>query len=125
MFEFLRFAAVGIMGFIADISSFYILLNIFEFGVFDARAIAFIIAVMVTWLGNRLVTFKNIKKEKKTIQLLKYVMVALSAGAINLFIFNSMILWGIKTEIAFVSGVLTGMFVNYLGVKFGVFKSPV
>jgi len=125
MFEFLRFSAVGIMGFIADISSFYILLNIFEFGVFDARAIAFIIAVMVTWLGNRLVTFKNIKKEKKTIQLLKYVMVALSAGAINLFIFNSMILWGIKTEIAFVSGVLTGMFVNYLGVKFGVFKSPV
>jgi len=125
MFEFLRFAVVGIMGFIADISSFYILMNIFDFVVFDARATAFIIAVMVTWLGNSLVTFKNIKKEKKSIQLLKYVMVALSAGAINLFIFNSMILWGIKTEIAFVSGVLIGMIGNYLGVKFGVFKSPV
>lgn len=125
MFEFLRFAVVGIMGFITDISSFYILMNMFDFVVFDARAIAFIIAVMVTWLGNSLVTFKNIKKERKSIQLLKYVMVALSAGAINLFIFNSVILWGIKTEIAFVSGVLTGMIVNYLGVKFGVFKSPV
>ncbi len=31
MFEFLRFSAVGIMGFIADTSSFYILLNVFDF----------------------------------------------------------------------------------------------
>jgi len=125
MFEFLRFAAVGIMGFIADISSFYILMNVCDFVVFDARAIAFIIAVIVTWLGNRLITFKGANSEHKSIQLLKYILVALTAGAINLFIFNSLILWGIKIQIAFVSGVLTGMIVNYLGIKFGVFKSTV
>lgn len=123
MFEFLRFAAVGIMGFIADTSSFYILLNVFDFVVFDARSIAFTSAVLVTWLGNRLITFKHANKEKTSIQVLKYILVALTAGAINLFIFNSLILWGIQIEISFVLGVLTGMIINYLGVKFGVFKS--
>ena len=123
MFEFLRFAAVGIMGFIADTSSFYILLNVFNFVVFDARSIAFTSAVLVTWLGNRLITFKHANKEKISIQVLKYILVALTAGAINLFIFNSLILWGIQIEISFVLGVLTGMIINYLGVKFGVFKS--
>lgn len=125
MFEFLRFAVVGIVGFIADIISFYILLNVLDFFVFDARVIAFIIAVIITWLGNRVITFQNAIKEKIATQLFKYILVAMSAGGINLFIFNSMILWGIKTEIAFVSGVLTGMVVNYLGIKCGVFKSPV
>ncbi|MBU2972461.1 GtrA family protein [Pseudoalteromonas sp. C2R02] len=123
MFEFLRFAAVGIMGFIADTSSFYILLNVFDFVVFDARSMAFTIAVLVTWLGNSLITFKNANKEKTSIQVLKYILVALTAGAVNLFIFNSLILWGIQTEISFVLGVLIGMIINYLGVKFGVFKS--
>lgn len=123
MFEFLRFSAVGIMGFIADTISFYILLNVFDFVVFDARTVAFTIAVLVTWFGNRLITFKHANKEKTSIQVLKYILVALTAGAINLFIFNSLILWGIQIEVSFVLGVLTGMIINYLGVKFGVFKS--
>ena len=120
MFEFMRFAGVGVLGFIVDISSFYILSTLID--VFDARVIAFIIAVMTTWFGNRLVTFKSKNNDNKLNQFFKYMIVALSAGAINLFIFNSLILWEIKTKLAFVSGGLCGMLVNYFGVKFGIFK---
>jgi len=125
MYEFLRFAGVGIFGFFVDISSFYILINLLSFQIFDARFTAFAIAIFVTWLGNRLITFKNANKENISKQLFKYVIVSCSAGAVNLFIFNALIIWGIITEISFVIGVLSGMLVNYFGIKTGVFKAPV
>ena len=117
---FYKFVCVGSAGFIVDASIFFILINIFN-GSKDLllsslfKAISFIIAVFITYLGNYFFTFKNqiIRRTNKSL-FFKY----LSGQCIGwLTNFISYVLSNHYTDILIIRLVIAsfmGMIVNFI-----------
>ncbi|MDO9306296.1 MAG: GtrA family protein [Mesorhizobium sp.] len=57
MSRFLRFLAIGTVGFVADAGMLGALLVWTPLGVYSARIVSIAFALLVTWLLNRLITF--------------------------------------------------------------------
>lgn len=117
---FYKFVCVGSAGFIVDASIFFILINIFN-GSKDLllsslfKAISFIIAVFITYLGNYFFTFKNqIIRRTSTSLFFKY----LSGQCIGwLTNFTTYILSNNLTDILIQRIIIAsfiGMFVNFI-----------
>lgn len=121
MFVFNRFAIVGSVGFLTDASTFYFLVN-HAFIVIDwARVIAFIIAMVITWLGNRYFTFTAVNKEKVSVQFIKHTCCALFGFSINFLIFQGLVSMKINLALAFILAVLAAMASNFFISKHLVF----
>jgi putative flippase GtrA len=56
--QFLRFAIIGAAGFLVDVGVLY-LLRRSGLDLYSARVFSFIAAASITWLGNRLFTFRS------------------------------------------------------------------
>jgi len=121
MFVFSRFAIVGSLGFIVDASIFYLLIDFLLIDLNIARIIAFVIAVLATWLGNRYFTFTKADRENVKKQLSKHFACACLSFTFNYAVFQSVINLSIPVSIAFISGVLVGMISNYFISKKFVF----
>jgi putative flippase GtrA len=121
MFVFNRFAIIGSIGFLTDASTFYFLSEHAYFVIDWARVIAFIIAMVVTWLGNRYFTFTAAKKAKVSVQFIKHTCCALVGFSINFLIFQSLISMDTNLAIAFIVGVLGAMVSNFFISKHVVF----
>jgi len=59
----IKFAFVGGIGFIVDALALHLLVN--QFGLIGARVISFLVAVTVTWLLNRSITFSPSHRTKR------------------------------------------------------------
>lgn len=115
-----RFILVGLIGFIIDASFFMILINSFN-AAKDLyisslfKAITFILAVYITYLGNYFFTFKNniIRRNSKSL-FFKYLSGQLLGWITN---FISFILSNNFTEVLIQRLVIAsffGMFINFL-----------
>lgn len=110
------FGGVGAIGFFTDAAGFWFLLSL---GVnpFVARAMAFPVAVLVTWWLNRNWTFSTANRAQPRRQLNRYALVQLMGGGVNFAVY-SIWLGVLGTEgwamlAAFVVGSGVAMVVNF------------
>jgi len=85
--EFISFVFVGGTGFICDLIILQSLLYFVSMDSIKARFISFSIAITVTWVLNRNITFKSTKSTNKATEWLKYAIANGLGGGINLLIY--------------------------------------
>lgn len=112
-----KFAIVGGIGFVVDVSIFSFFLYVVELEIFPTRVIAFVCAASATWLGNRMLTFSDRKKVSRRTQWQKSLVAACCSAIPNLLVFKLCITYlgeqGIMAYVALVAGILVGMVSNY------------
>lgn len=124
--EFFFFGLAGTVGFLVDAAVLYALKS--ELGLFVARGVSFLSAVLATWLINRSVTFVHRRTEMSVHrEFLMYVAVMIVGGMVNYASYAWLIL-----EYRFVSdhpivgvaiGSLAGMFLNLLNSRFLIYRN--
>lgn len=92
MKKFFYFGIVGTVGFIVDTLILLYLVYILQLPIYFSRFISFIIAVFITWLLNRNLTFKNAdKKHKKSKEFFYYLATQSTGALINFIIFFTLV----------------------------------
>ncbi|GAM75328.1 hypothetical protein JCM19241_3240 [Vibrio ishigakensis] len=122
--QFFRFAVVGGVGFVVDISVFSLCLYVMNMPTTLSRVVAFLVAVGVTWLGNRIYTFGS--SADVWPQLKRFAISAFISMVPNFLVFHLVLAYlgenVITHMLAFVLGVATGLCSNFALNTFWVFK---
>lgn len=122
--QFARFAFTGVIGFLVD-AGFLMLLK-GPLGYFGGRACSFFLAVSVTWIFNRYLTFHNFKSEKSLFrEYLHYFSLAMTGGLVNYFVYTIFIINFLSCRtypfLAVAAGSMAGMLCNYAALKYVLF----
>ena len=83
--EFLRYCIVGILNTIAGISTAYVILNVFSQPYIVATIGAYIVGVSVSFLLNKVFTFKNCDETNCVLLFAKFVVTMLPSYAVSYF----------------------------------------
>jgi putative flippase GtrA len=124
--EFTRFLAVGVAGFAVDGGLLAILTSLVGVPVLAARLVSFFIAVTVTWLLNRRLTFRHRASRRRIAEWWRYVTVNGIGGVINLVIFATLI-WVVpwlnaNPLMAFAIASAIALIFNFLGSRAIAFR---
>ncbi len=126
--KMVRFAVVGVGGFVVDCAVFALLHYIVGLPLMTARISSFIAAATTTWFGNRVLTFGfkgQGRWSDKLIQWQKFMFSASISAVPNLLCFKLMVeLLPEFTGAVFIAmavGILVGMVSNYLFSQYWVF----
>jgi len=123
--QFLRFAGVGGAGFLVDGGLLWVLLSA---GVdpFLGRAVSFPVAVLVTWLLNRIWTFSSASRLGLGRQLYRYLAVQIAGALVNYAIYALVLIFIVQTPtnalFALMIGAIFGLVINFTGAKMIVFQ---
>jgi putative flippase GtrA len=124
--RFALFALVGTLGFVVESSTILSLVLYAQASPMSAKFIAFPIAVLVTWILNRHLTFTTGRKNRPLSELFKYFQTAIGGMFVNLLAFFTVLTINQNAIIviffATASGALAGLLVNYLGCSYFVFS---
>ncbi len=85
--EPLRFAMIGAVGFLIDAAVLTGLVSALGWGLYEARAVSFSLAVSVTWYLNRCYTFTDRISADRKREYARYVAVQIVGALINLGIY--------------------------------------
>ena len=122
--QFLRFAVVGGAGFIVDTACVYALRA--EFGLYGAGMIAWVVAVTMNWLMNRLWTFRGQGGGPAHRQFLRYAAVNMVGFVLNRGAYALMVTFvaaaAAEPILATAAGAVSGMFANYFLSRAIVFR---
>lgn len=114
-----RFLLVGGSVFFIDMLLFMVLYQWVDIPVFKARVMAFLVATMLTWLGNRCFTFRHRTQLSKGPQFTLALFVSSLAAGVNLGVFYVMGMFLpvglVFATLALAAGVLAGLVVNWCG----------
>jgi putative flippase GtrA len=122
--EFFSFTVVGSIGFLIDAS----LLNLTKdfFGLYLGRCISFPFAVCTTYILNKNITFTRKFNKPLNYRFMKYFLLMLIGGAVNLLTYFFLIFrypfFESFSELSIGVGSLSGMAFNFFASKFFVFK---
>ena len=127
--HFMRFCCVGGLGFVVD---FGVLTLIVDLGVnkIAGKPLSFSVAVVATWLVNRLWTFRGHEGPKRSLarEFGSYLAVQSVGFAVNFAVY-SVVIYSVplKNEhlqllVASLAGTAAGLVINYLGAKHLVFR---
>jgi putative flippase GtrA len=126
-----RFACVGVIGFLVDAGTLYLLLDL-RFGAYAGRAVSFMLAVLCTWLLNRTFTFDAQKGENGRSgrslvrEFGKYLLAMAAGGCVNYlaYCFALSLLPHAPASplIGVAAGSIAGMFVNFTAARFWVYR---
>lgn len=121
---FLRFCAVGAIGFVVDVAALYALSDLL--GWYGARLASFLCAATITWMLNRRITFADDRSDGRMHEYLRYLASMLGGGLVNYLVYL-VALHGLEGPYAPAVGValgsLVGLLVNYLLARHIVFDS--
>nr|PMK05594.1 polysaccharide biosynthesis protein GtrA [Vibrio splendidus] len=124
----IRFAVVGVGGFVVDCLVFALLHFVVGLPLMTSRIGSFIVAATTTWFGNRVLTFDFKGQDSwsdKLIQWQKFMFSASISAVPNLLCFQLMTeLLPVFTGVVFIAmavGILVGMVTNYLFSQYWVF----
>ena len=81
--EFIKFATIGLVGFVVDISVLYFGLYIIGLGYFVARIFSYLAAATTTWYLHRVITFVKSKKSNPLKQWISFIFANGLGGAVN------------------------------------------
>jgi putative flippase GtrA len=124
--EILRFAFVGIIGLLTDVTVLYLALAL-GLGFHTGRVVSFLAAVLVTWQLNRRYVFR-VPVSTMTLwgEWWTYLASMMGGGAFNYAAYSALIAFGprgpLLPMLAVAAGGLAGMTVNFLSAKFVVFR---
>lgn len=129
--QFFIFCIGGTLGFAVDVTLLYAFTEIL--GWYGARLLSFFCAATTTWIFNRFYTFRRITAERRTsdhntLQEFTAYLVSVSGGAvINYAAYAAIIhIWGNSLQSPFIGvacGSIAGMIVNFISVRYIVFRS--
>jgi putative flippase GtrA len=130
LFEFLKFAVVGVIGTIIDFSIYGILTRVFHVYYIYATATSVFIAIINNFLLNKYWTFKRGQTGRGGEEYIKFFIVSIINYFINITITfsiveytHSEVLFGSKEDFfAKVMAIAIVLFSNYLGNKHWTFK---
>nr|WP_290750484.1 GtrA family protein [Henriciella sp.] len=113
--KFLRFAAVGGVGFLVDAGTLLLLISAGT-GPFVARIVSIALAMLVTWRLNRAFTF-GASTGSQTSEGARYVLVALGVAGLNYLIYAAILLLVPACPPVLATGIASvlSMLVSYAG----------
>ena len=125
--EIIRFGISGVSGFIVDAGIVALFTEVLRLGPIIAQAIAFTIAVTVTWLINRHWTFAEHASDRWLREWVRYVAANSVGAAVNNGVYVILVLtatiFSQSPVLAVAAGSLAGMGFNFALSKLIVFKS--
>ena len=123
--EAIIFALAGTAGFLVDASTVLTLSNLAAFDLVSAKLVGFAVAVTVTWIINRNVTFAHRKDERLLREWTRYVSANSFGGLINNGIYMLLVFtWSLPARypvLAVAAGSLAGMMFNFVSSRCYVF----
>lgn len=125
MNQLLRFAVVGAIGFVVDVTVLYALLGL-SLDYMTARLISFVAAAYTTWRINRRVTFNPAQNESAWIEWGRYLLAMSLGGCVNLAAYHTVMSTFAQTVftpgLAVAIGSVCGLAVNFVTAKWWVFR---
>jgi putative flippase GtrA len=122
--QFLMFGTVGTVGFLVDTATVYGLRR--SLGLYGAGAAAYVVAASVTWLFNRLWTFRGLGSGPVHHQWVRFLTVNLGGFVLNRGTYAILItfvpLCAQQPVYAVGAGALAGMFMNFSLSRTMVFR---
>lgn len=125
--EFLRFAAVGVVGLFADMAALTFALEGLNLDVYSGRVFSYLVAATTTWALNRRFTFTHADPGSPFRQWLKFLGANAIGGAVNYAVYAAIVTYTVLgaeyPQIGVAAGSIAGLFFNFAVNKFWVFKS--
>jgi putative flippase GtrA len=126
LIQFFKFGIVGTIGFIVDASVLMLMTHVAGLGPYSGRAISFIIAVSVTWICNRMFTFRGQGSGGASTQWAKFVTVSAGGFVLNYGTYALLVATVATVHVHLILGVaagsIPGMFFNFFFARKIVFK---
>ncbi|MEM1175288.1 MAG: GtrA family protein [Pseudomonadota bacterium] len=120
-----EFTLVGAVGFVTDGGLLVLLHDVYGINPYASRCVSFPVAMTVTWLLNRWLTFADRKDSRAASELGRYAVVAVCGALLNMLIFFALVRYfSFMSEIvllpfAIASGI--ALVFNFLGSQHFVF----
>lgn len=113
--RFVRFAIVGTIGAVIDISIFNLLIELFKIPALSAQAVSFSVAVLSNFTWNRLWTYPDSRSKPLSKQLVQFVIVSVLGLFLRTLIFDGLeeFLIGISRQVLPPSFFLTAEVVGH------------
>ena len=123
--EFLRFCAVGAIGFIVDAGVLQILTSLLGMDPYSSRVVSFLAAATVTWLLNRRYTFSADEDAHLHREWARYISINAFGGGLNYLIYALCVAQFTLVHrylfLGVAAGSAAGLLVNYTASKYLVF----
>ena len=118
------FVLAGVSALATDATMLVVLTRLFGLSPLLARPLGISVAMVVSWLINRTVTFQA-SSPPSLREFAGFAAVAWASQAVNYAIFATVLIARPGTEpvIALILSSLVAMFVSYAGMRFGVFRA--
>jgi len=124
--EFSKFAIVGAVGTVVNLSILFLLTDIFKIYYLISEVIAFLISVLNNYILNKIWTFKEEIKEKVVKKFVQYSIVSVISLAVNIIILFVLVeyfsIWYIFAEVI---AIAASFLVNYIGNKLWTFREKI
>lgn len=125
--QFLRFCAVGAVGFLVDAGLLWLLLETTAMGPYGARVLSFLVAATVTWSIHRCFTFPQAPRDRRGRQWLHFVAVNGGGALVNYGVYALLIattqVFAQAPVMAVAAGSAVALVVNFLANRHWVFRA--
>lgn len=115
--QFLRFALVGVAGFVVDASALHVAMHYFGAGHYTGRIISYLAAATSTWVLNRHYTFRAHQDSNLVREWLKFLAANSAGGLVNYSTYAALVaastLVAAWPALGVAAGSLTGLIVNF------------
>jgi len=126
MSQFLRFAAVGVVGFVVDTGALMFALAFLPLDLYTGRIFSYLIAATTTWALNRRFTFAQANPAPLARQWAAFMGANALGGLINYAVYAAIVTftpWGPRYPVLGVAaGAIVGLAFNFTVSKRWVFK---
>ena len=124
--RFLRFALVGVVGFVVDAGVLQALISLAGWGPIAARAVAIPVAVFATWLLNRTITFPDSHGGPVLASMARYAAVSAVGASVNFIVYSALVFasqaMAALPIVPLAIASIVALIVNYLGSKHFAFR---
>jgi putative flippase GtrA len=123
----LRFAAVGVLGFLVDAGVLLAARSLLGLDLYSSRALSYVAAVTSTWALNRAFTFREYASSSKLVEWARFFAANTVGGAVNLGVYAALVnFWPLVRQVPVLgvaAGSLSGLFVNFTLSRLYVFRT--
>ena len=124
--QFLRFCAVGGIGFVVDAGVLWLLLQATALGPYLGRLVSFLAAATVTWSLHRVVTFPTARRDRPARQWVSFLAINGLGAGLNYGVYAALVagvaVFGRQPVAAVAVGSAVAMTVNFLMNRHLVFR---
>ncbi len=125
--QFVQFALIGAAGFVVDVVVLETMLHLVGLDLYSGRVISYLAAATFTWGGNRALTFRKTKTERRRSEWLRFLFANMPGGVVNYGVYTILVsriaLFGNQPAFAVAIGSLAGLLFNFVGSRNVVFTN--